>query len=117
LEVGVQDRREHDLPRLVHHPIPDGRHPERSLPAVRVGAIDPQHRLRPVAPSPSVVRARLEKGGNALLLDVFSPDTLDAGTAPMRADFLPGPPQHIRPEDAVVARREAAIPAPLGRLV
>jgi hypothetical protein len=60
---------------------------------------------------------RLEKGGNALRLDVFSPDPVAAGTAPMRSDFPPGPPQQIRPEDAVVERRESAIPAPLGRLV
>jgi hypothetical protein len=35
----------------------------------------------------------------------------------MRADFPPGPPQDIRPEEAVVERRESALPAPLGRLV
>jgi hypothetical protein len=60
---------------------------------------------------------RLEKGGNALLLDVFYPDTVDAGTAPIRSDFPPGPPQYVRPEDAVVERLESAIPTPLGRLV
>jgi hypothetical protein len=63
------------------------------------------------------VLERLEKGGNALRLDVCYPDTVDAGTTPMRSDFPPGPPPQIRPEDAVVERMESAIPAPLGRLV
>jgi hypothetical protein len=35
----------------------------------------------------------------------------------MRADFPPGPPQDSRPAEAVVERRDAALPAPLGRLV
>jgi hypothetical protein len=61
------------------------------------------------------LRERLAPGGNALLLDVCDPDTVDAGTAPRRSDFPPGPPQPRRPEDAVVERREAAMPALLGR--
>jgi hypothetical protein len=60
---------------------------------------------------------RLEKGGYAPVLDVFDSYPVNAGTAPIGADFSPGPPQHVRPEDAVVERLEAALPAPLGRLV
>ena len=117
LAVGFNDRLDHDFTRLLHHPIPYGRNPARSLPSVRCGEIDPPHRLRSVAPSPSVLLERLEKGCHALLLDVCDPDAVDAGTAPSRSDCSPGPPPPIRPEDAVVARMESAIPAPLGRLV
>jgi len=117
LEVGFKDRLEHDLTRLLPHPIPDGRNPERSLPSVRFGDGDPQHRLRSVAPSPEGLLERLEKGCSALLLDVLYPDPVGASTTPMRSDFSPGPPQYSRPEDAVVERLESAIPAPLGRLV
>jgi hypothetical protein len=116
LAVGCHDRRDHDLTRLWPHPLPDGRHPARSLPSVRFGAIDPPPRRRPGAPSPSGWLARLEKGGHARRLDVCSPDPVDAGTAPMRSDFPPGPPPPSRPEDAVVERRQSAMPAPLGRL-
>jgi hypothetical protein len=63
------------------------------------------------------VLERLEKGGHALRLDVCYPDAVDAGPAPMRSDFSPGPPPPIRPADAIVERMESAIPAPLGRLV
>ena len=117
LEVGFKARREHARTRLWPPPLPDARHPERSVPSLRCGESAPQHRLRPGAPSSSGWRERLENGGNALRLDVCSPDTVDAGTAPRRADFPPGPPQESRPEEAVVERREAALPAPLGRLV
>jgi hypothetical protein len=60
---------------------------------------------------------RLETGGYPLPLDVVSLHLVDAGTSAMGAHFSPGPPQHVRPEHAVVERMESAIPAPLGRLV
>src|SRR5262245_8941584 len=74
LEVGFKDRLDHDLTRLLHHPIPYGRNPARSLPSVRFGDVDPQHRLRSVAPSPEVLLEHLEKGCSALLLDVLYPN-------------------------------------------
>jgi len=58
----------------------------------------------------------LEKCGDALVLDVFDPYAVNAGTASMGADCSPGPPQNIRPEDAFVARMASTIPAPLRRL-
>jgi hypothetical protein len=60
---------------------------------------------------------RLEKGDYPLPLDVVSLHLVDAGTSSLGAHFSPGPPQHVRPEHAVVERLESAIPAPLGRLV
>jgi hypothetical protein len=60
---------------------------------------------------------RLETGGYPLPLDVVSLHLVDAGTSASGAHFSPGPPQTVRPENAVVERRESAIPAPLGRLV
>jgi hypothetical protein len=51
-EVGFKARLDHDLPRLLHPPLPDGRNPQRALPSVRLGDIDPPHRRRPVVPSP-----------------------------------------------------------------
>jgi len=60
---------------------------------------------------------RLEKGAYALVLDVFDPYSVNAGTASIGADFSPGPPQNVRPEDTVVERMESTIPAPLRRLV
>jgi len=58
----------------------------------------------------------LEKRCYALLCDVVSPDTVHASPSSIGSDFSPGPPQHVRPEEAVVERMESAIPAPLGRL-
>lgn len=52
LAVGFTARLDHDLTRLLHHPRPYGRTPERSLPSVRFGDLDPPHRLRSVAPRP-----------------------------------------------------------------
>jgi hypothetical protein len=60
---------------------------------------------------------RLEKGGYPLPLDGVYLHLVDAGTSSIGAHFSPGPPQHVRPENAVVERMESAIPAPLGRLV
>ena len=93
------------------------RHPERSLPSIRFGDIDPPHRLRSVAPSPQVLCKRLEKGGYPLPLDVVYLHRVEAGTSALGAHCSPGPPPHVRPEHAVVARMESALPAPLGRLV
>jgi hypothetical protein len=42
---------------------------------------------------------------------------IDPAHAAIGADLLPGPPQNIGPEDAVIPRMEPAVPAPLGRQV
>jgi hypothetical protein len=60
---------------------------------------------------------RLEQGGAPRPLDVVYLHLIAASTAAMGAHVSPGPPPQIRPEKAVVARLESAIPAPLGRLV
>jgi hypothetical protein len=117
LKVGFKKWLDHDLARLLDHPVPHCWNPKWSLPSVRLRDIDPQHRLRSVAPRPEVLLKRLEKGFYALLFDVVYPDTVHASPSPVRSDFSPGPPQYVRPKDAVVERLEAALPAPLGRLV
>jgi hypothetical protein len=60
---------------------------------------------------------RLANGGDPLPLDVVDLHLVDAGPSALGAPCSPGPPQHVRPENAVVERMESAIPAPLGRLV
>jgi hypothetical protein len=63
------------------------------------------------------VLKRLEKGGYPPPLNVVYLHFVDAGTSSIGAHFSPGPPQNVRPENAVVERMESAIPAPLGRLI
>jgi hypothetical protein len=60
---------------------------------------------------------RLEKGCDALVLAVFNPYPVNAGPTSIGADFSPGPPQNVRPEEAVVKRMESTIPTPFRRLV
>jgi hypothetical protein len=52
-----------------------------------------------------------------LLLDIFDGDTIHTGAPTILAYFFPGPPQNIRPEDAVIECMKPTVSAPFGRQV
>src|SRR5215472_14878697 len=62
-------------------------------------------------------RKYLEKRCHALSLHLFQAHAIDASTASVGFHFLPGPPQYIGPEYAVIERVEPSLPTLLGRQV
>jgi hypothetical protein len=51
----------------------------------------------------------------SLAFHLLDGHAINPGRSAVGAHLLPGPPQDIGPEDAVVQRMEPSIPAPLGR--
>jgi len=117
LEVGLEERLDHQLARLLDHAIPHRGNPQRPLSAVWLGNVHPQYRLRVVAPAFQVVRNGLKEAVHALALDILDTNTIDARAPSIRPYFLPGPPQNIGPDHAIVERMEPSVPAPFGRSV
>jgi hypothetical protein len=115
LEVGLEERLDHQLARVLDHGIPHRGHPQRPLSAVWLGNVPPPYRLRLVAPAFQVVRHGMREAVHALALDSLDTKAMDARAPSIRPYFLPGPPQHIGPDEAIVARMDPSVPAPLGR--
>jgi hypothetical protein len=115
LDVGREARLDHPRARVLDHAIPHRGTPQRPLAAVWLGNVPPQYRLRLVAPAFQVGRTGLKEAVPALARNILETTTIGARTPSMRADCLPGPPQQIGPDDAIVERMEPSVPAPVGR--
>jgi len=115
LEVRLENRFDHDLTGLLHHPVTNRRNAQRSLSAIRLGDIHPQHRLWSVRVRLQVLLNLGKKRSHACSFDVVDTQTVRPGAAAVLAYFFPGPPQNIRPEDAVIERVEPSVPARFGR--
>src|SRR5262245_15480361 len=115
LEVRLENRFDHDLTRLLHHPVTNRRDTQRSLPAIRLGDIHPQHRLWSVRVGLQVLLNLSKKRTHPCPFDVVDTQTVRPGAAAVLAYVFPGPPQNIRPEDTVIERVEPTVPARFGR--
>jgi hypothetical protein len=60
---------------------------------------------------------RYQKLLSSLAFHLLDGHAINPGRSTVGAHFLPGPPQDIGPEDAVIPRMAPSIPAPLGRSV
>lgn len=91
-------------------------------PGFRFGEPDRPHGL-PRAPLGSIplclqVRGKSREGRlDAVAFHIFDAHAIDAGASSVGSHFLPGPPQHVGPDDAVIPRMEPTAPIPLGRKV
>jgi hypothetical protein len=117
LEVRFEDWLDYYPTRLLDDPISHGRNPQGPLAAIWLGNIYPQHRLGVVSSCLQIRRKYLEKRCHALALDLFQAHAIDASTASVGFHFLPGPPQYIGPEYAVIECVEPSLPTLLGRQV
>jgi hypothetical protein len=113
-EVGLADGLDHDLARLLHHPISHRGNPSGALPTVRLGDVHSQHGLRAICPGPQVLPDLLHKLLRPLAFHLLDGDAIHPGRSAVDADLLPGPPQDIGPDEAVIQRVQPSVPAPLG---
>jgi hypothetical protein len=60
---------------------------------------------------------RFQKVLSSLAFHLLDGHAINPGRSAIGAYLLPGSPQDIGPEDAVIPRMEPSIPAPLGRSV
>jgi len=54
---------------------------------------------------------------HAVAFHIFDADAIDAGASLVGSHFLPGPPQDVGPDDAVIQSVEPTAPIPLGRKI
>jgi hypothetical protein len=115
LEVRFEDWLDYYPTRLLDDPISHCRNPQGPLAAIWLGNIYPQHRLGVISSCLQIRRKYLEKRCHALALHLFQAHAIDASTASVGFHFLPGPPQYIGPEYAVIECVEPSLPTLLGR--
>jgi hypothetical protein len=116
-EARLEDRLDHELARLLDHPVADRGDPQRTRATIRLRDLHPQHRLRAIPFRPQVVRKRVQEAVDAVMLHIFDAHTIDPGPPPVRSHLHPGPPQNVGPDDAVVQSVEPSAPILLGRKV
>src|SRR5215472_6059696 len=120
LEVRFEDWLNHYPTRLLDNPVSHCRNPQGPLAAIWLGNVYPQHRLGVVSSCLQIRRKYLEKRCYALSLHLVQAHAIGAGTASVGFHFLPGPPQYVGPEYAVIERKSASFaqgtawPAPYG---
>jgi hypothetical protein len=117
LAVGLEDGLDPQRARLLHHPVPAWGNPPGALPPVGLGNVHSQHWLRAILPSPQVVPDVRQTLLHPVALHRFDGHAIAPGRSARGAHLLPGPPQHVGPEEAAIPRTEPAVPAPRGRPV
>jgi len=75
---------------------------ERPLSSIPFRDVDPQHRLRSVALCPQVLLDFSQKLFHSFPFYFLDGHAIYPGTSTISAYFIPGPPQNIRPENAVI---------------
>jgi hypothetical protein len=115
LKVGLKNRLDHNLARLLHHPVAYRRYPQRPLSTTDLGT-----RTRSTGCGLYFLAFRScsicpRNPSTSLPFDVFDGLAIYPRTPTFPAYFFLGPPQHIGPEHAVIERMEPSVPAPLGR--
>ena len=114
-EVRLEDRLQHQLGRLLGHPVADRRDAQCPDTAVRLGDLLPPHGRRTIPALPQVGGKLREQPFDAIGLDVGEGDTIDPRRAPVGPHPPPRLPQDVTPEDAVIQGVEAPLRRPLGR--
>ena len=115
LDVGLDARLAHQRARWLHHAIPPRGHPQPPGSAIWRGHGHPQPRRQRVLPALQVVGHGLQEAAAAGARDIGEAPAIAPCAAARGPYCLPGPPPHVGPEDALIARLEPSIPAPFGR--
>jgi hypothetical protein len=114
-EVGLEQRLEDELRRLLAHSIAHGGDAQRPLGAVGLWYLHPSHGRRVVLACTEVFGQLSEHPVNPVVLHCFQGQSIDPGGATICSDPLPRLPQHVRSVDAVVQGVEATTRRLLGR--
>ncbi len=107
-EIGLEDRLQHDLGRLLHDAIPDGRDAEWPFASVSFRDEPSPHRCGTVGALSEVGLQLVEHALHAVDLHVGERLTIDACRTSVAPDPLPCRPQDVTPVDAVVKGMETA---------
>lgn len=98
--------------------ISDSGYPQRSLALpVRLGDVDPPHRLGPVTVSLQLLPQLLQQPLHPVGFNLGDGLAVDTGGAAIAAHLLPGTHEDIAPSDPVVQGVKAPLWRPLGREV
>ena len=107
LQVGLENRRQHQHRRRLRHPVPETRNAQRpELPALLLRDEDLPHRARPVGPRLQVPRQCSQPPLHPERLDVGDRLAVHPGRAAVAANGLPGNREHVRPPHLVAQRVE-----------
>jgi hypothetical protein len=117
LKIGLEHRLNYDSAGLLNDSVADSRDTQRSLTSIGFGNIHPLYWKRPVFSLLKLTVQSFQKFGNTFSLYDLQGFAVDSGSATVRFYFYPGPPQNIRPVDAVIQRMKAPIATLLGREV
>jgi hypothetical protein len=119
VEVGFEDRLEHDPRRRHHHPVGHRGNTERpGLPrSARLGDMDPPQRPRPVSAGAQLGGEPVEEVVHPGALDLVDGRAIDAGRPAVSTDLAPSPLQDIAAGDLVKEGMEAAVPILFGTAV
>src|SRR6266705_5805601 len=107
LEVGLEDRFQHELGGGLHHPIPDGRNAERSLASVRFRDHHPPHRIGPVRLRDQFLAQACQPCLEALLLDLREAHPVHSRSTRIGAGQPVGVAQDVFATNLVVEHIEA----------
>jgi site-specific DNA recombinase len=109
LQVGLEDRFQHDQERRLHDAVLDRWNAQRPLLAVRFGNVHTTHRLRLVRLGPEFFRQFFQPLRLAVLLDVRKRLVVYARLAAIVATSAESHPEHIFAVHLVVQRVEAEL--------
>jgi hypothetical protein len=117
LKVCFEDWLNYYPTRLLDNPVSHCWNSQGPLAAIRLGNVHPQHWLGLIPPFLQVRCDNLKKQCHALSLHLVQAHAIDASTPSIGFHFLPGPPQYVGPEYAVIECMEPSLPTLLGRQV
>jgi hypothetical protein len=114
-KVGLENRLQDDLCRLLRHPVAHRRNTQRPHPAVRLGNLHPTHRRRAVTACTKITGQLAEHPLNPVILHHRQRHSIDPGGATIGSDPFPRLPQDVTPADAVIQSVETPTLRLLGR--
>jgi hypothetical protein len=112
-EVGLEDRFEHDLRRLLHHPVADRRNTQRPFAAVGLRDLHAPGWRGAISALSQVTSDFVEQPLDPVVLHLLQRLPVNPGSASIGPDSLPRLHQDVTPVDSV----EQGVETPLRRLL
>ena len=112
-EIRLEDRFQHELDRLLRHPVPHRGYPQRPLAALWFRDLHPPHWRRAIPACLEVIAQLTQHAVHAIDLHRAQGDPIHPGRALVRSDSFPRLPQDVTPVDTV----EQGVETPTRRLL
>src|SRR5664279_5475850 len=100
-EIGLENRFQDQLRRLLHHPITHSGNTQRPHPAIRFGDLHPPHRRRVIHPLAEVSAQLTQHAVHAVLLHRGQRHPINTGRSTISSHPLPRLHQDVNPADPV----------------